>query len=84
LFTQEEDERLVSLVQTHGKKWSYFTQFFDRRTNAHLKERYDHFQRKGISSNYIVKTKPLLELSSEVQDLFNFFSQNATDFDFWL
>jgi hypothetical protein len=66
----------------HMKKCNYFPQFFERRTNVHLKEKYDHFHKKDISSNYTVKTKPIFELLSEVQDLFCFFYKNEADFDF--
>jgi hypothetical protein len=44
-WTREEDERLVALVNEHGRSWSMLSRFFDGRSDNDIKNRwYSHVQ----------------------------------------
>ena len=45
-FTREEDELLFRLVEDVGQKWSYIKQFFDRRADTALRNRYRRLMEK--------------------------------------
>ncbi|KAI7857212.1 Homeodomain-like protein [Circinella umbellata] len=36
VFTSEETAKLVELIEKHGRRWSYLTQYFPGRTDNHL------------------------------------------------
>ncbi|KAI9306730.1 Homeodomain-like protein [Cunninghamella echinulata] len=44
-FTEEEKQKLKDLVERHGKRWSYLTQFFPGRTDNNLLRRWNSLQK---------------------------------------
>ncbi|CAO3629443.1 unnamed protein product [Cunninghamella echinulata] len=44
-FTEEEKQKLKDLVERHGKRWSYLTQFFPGRTDNNLLRRWKSLQK---------------------------------------
>ena len=45
-FSDDEETLLRSLIEKHGKKWSYISQFFQNRTDVSLKNHWINIQRK--------------------------------------
>lgn len=61
-FTEEEDALLLDKVAEYGFKWVMLTQFFNKRTDSALKNRYQLIERriaKGKLVEYAEPAKPV-------------------------
>lgn len=53
-FTEEEDNFLIEKYEEIGPKWSIMIQFFNNRTDASLKNRFQLLERKSLRGKEIV------------------------------
>lgn len=61
-FTEEEDALLLDKVSEYGSKWVMLTQFFNKRTDSALKNRYQLIERriaKGKPVEYAEPARPV-------------------------
>jgi hypothetical protein len=80
LWTPEEDQLLLSLVNQVGPQWAYMRQFFTRRNNIQIKNRWNNLHKKKIRYENIIynvcnqyEDDSQNENKAQIPSVYNFF-----------
>ena len=57
-WTSEEEEKLLRLIEEHGKKWRTIAKFFNGRTDVNLKNRYRLLKRRERNTGSLLRKSP--------------------------